>query len=171
MPCSRIGTLDRQAPLPPGEAGCRSVVAVVVVDEAVMHCKQIASLFFVLLFGMLASPASGADNAAIVGTWRITSFSILTLETNEVTHPNARSGSSSTSPAGTCWSFSLQGIKRSPLARRIQMRSGQTLTSQSSRHMRANTQLKGIKLFIMSSGLGGPDWVGIDLVRFFRDQW
>ncbi len=121
-----------------------------------MHGKQIASLFFVLLFGMLAPPARGADNAAIVGTWRITSFSVLTLETNEVTYPNGENplGFIQYSPGGHMLVFLSSRNQKKPLARRTQMRSGQTLTSQSSRHMREDTQLKAIKLFIRSSGLG-----------------
>jgi hypothetical protein len=52
-----------------------------------LTCVSLASVGLVI--ASLSGPIEAADNASpIVGTWRVTSVSILTLETNEVSYPD-----------------------------------------------------------------------------------
>ena len=135
-----------------------------------MHRKQIASLFFVLLFGMLAPPARGADNAAIVGTWRITSFSVLTLETNEVTHPNGENplGFIQYSPGGHMLVFLSSRNQKKPAG------AAYTDAERADAHKSVfaayagRYTVEGNKVVHQVIGSWRPDWVGTDLVRFFE---
>ena len=135
-----------------------------------MHRKHIASIFFTLLFGILALPAMGADSTAIVGTWRITSFSVLTLETNEVAHPNGENalGFIQYSPGGHMLVFVSSRNQKKPAG------AAYTDTERADAHKSVfaayagRYTVEGNKVVHHVIGSWRPDWVGTDLVRFFE---
>jgi hypothetical protein len=115
-------------------------------------------------------PANGADNSPIVGTWRITSYSILTLETNETTRPNGENprGYIQYSPGGHMIVFLSSGEQKKP--------AGSTYTDaervdahKSIFGAYAGTyRVEGNKVIHHVEAAWLPDWVGTDRVRFFE---
>jgi hypothetical protein len=133
------------------------------------HCAR-ATLFvaFTLFFAWCAY---GQDTKSpIVGTWELTSFTVLTLGTNEISHPFGESpkGLMQYSPGGHVIVFLQTGNPKRP-ANTAYTDAERAEIHRSIAGAYAGTySIEGNKVVQHIIAAWRPDWIGTDQIRYFE---
>ena len=131
----------------------------------------VSSIFFVGTIASLSASVNAADvKQQLVGTWRVTSFSILTTETNETAHPYGENpiGYIQYSPGGHVVVFMQAGDPPKPATlpytdpERAKIHAGMFGAYAGTYNVEGNK----VTHHIVASWR--PDWIGGDQVRYFE---
>lgn len=136
-----------------------------------MKRSNLVMLAITIAFSMANWPAkSGDPSSSLVGTWQVTSFSVLTLETNETTHPAGEHpiGYVQYSPGGHMVTFLSAGNLRQP-AGSIYTDAERAVIHKDIFGAYAGTySVDGNKVVHHVVAGWRPDWVGGDQIRYFE---
>lgn len=135
-----------------------------------MNRRKFCILANAFALGLSIWPANGADNSPIVGTWRIKSYSILTLETNETTRPNGDNprGYIQYSPGGHMIAFLSSGEQKKPAAGTYTDAEPAEAHKSIFGAYAGRYSVEGNKVIHHVEAAWLPHWVGIEAVRFFE---
>ncbi len=132
--------------------------------------KRIPTLAAAIALWTASWPAQGADNAPVVGTWQIKSFSIVTLDTNETSRPFGDDlvGYIQYSPGGHMLVFLAKAKIKSP--------AGPAYTDAERTEIHRNMfgayagtyRVEGNKVIHQVVASWRPDWIGTDQIRYFE---
>jgi hypothetical protein len=134
-----------------------------------MNRRNVFILASALALGLSIWPANAADDSPIVGTWRVTSYSTLTLDTNEITRPNGENplGFIQYSPGGHMVVVLSSREQKKP-AGAVYTDAERVEAHKSIFAAYAGTyRIEGNKVVHHVVAAWLPHWVGTDQVRFF----
>jgi Lipocalin-like domain len=136
-----------------------------------MNRAIFALLAGAIVFWTGSSPSMSAEkSSAIVGTWRVTSYSILTLSTNEVAYPVGENpiGYIQYSPGGHVVVFISTGNPKQP-ASSIYTEADRAELHKGIFGAYAGTySVEGNKVIHHVVAAWRPDWIGGDQIRYFE---
>lgn len=125
----------------------------------------------VLLICTAIGPVKAADNSALLaGTWRVTDFSILTVESNEISRPYGDNpvGQIQYSPGGHMIVFLSEGNLPKP-ASFPYTDAERALIHKGIFGAYAGTYtVEGNKIIHHIAASWRPDWIGTDQIRYFE---